>query len=75
MKLISCLFVLLIADKSLGNLYNETDPMAILDYKNFRPEVFDKPHAWVIEFYLEWCGHCINFASIWREFAWEISGI
>lgn len=29
---------------------------------------------WLVEYYLEWCGHCQDFAPTFKEFAHNISG-
>ncbi|KAK4314016.1 hypothetical protein Pmani_014679 [Petrolisthes manimaculis] len=59
-----------------ASLYNNSDTVVILDVTNFTSIVHNTENAWIIEFYNSWCGHCISFAPIWKEFgkdvkAWE----
>lgn len=61
-------------EESLG-LYNRSDDVFILDQNNFKTNVNDTDSCWIIEFYNSWCGHCIKFAPVWKEFASENAGI
>ena len=56
------------------SLYNSTDPLKVLTIKNFYNEVFNKSTAWVIEFYMHWCGHCQKFVPTYLEFAADVAG-
>ncbi|XP_013409366.1 sulfhydryl oxidase 1 [Lingula anatina] len=47
-------------------LYTENDPTALLDENNFNTTVFRSPSAWLVEFYMDWCGHCQRFAATWN---------
>lgn len=55
-------------------LYSKQDDVIILNKKNIKDRVYDKSMAWVIEFYNSWCGHCIQFAPTWRQFASDLKG-
>lgn len=57
-----------------SGLYTENDKVHILTKDNFQGMVHDKPHAWLIEFYNSWCGHCRKFAPTWVEFATSVHG-
>lgn len=54
-------------------LYGVNDKVNILGSHNFNESVHGSPSAWLVEFYNSWCGHCQNFAPIWKEFAASIS--
>ncbi|XP_078263520.1 sulfhydryl oxidase 1 [Rhinoraja longicauda] len=53
-------------------LYSPTDQVAILNYANLDGNLYNSSRAWVVEFYASWCGHCINFAPVWRALASDI---
>lgn len=55
-------------------LYSPSDPIWLLDSTNFDQFILCKDHFWVVEFYNKWCGHCIRFAPIWKEFSRSIKG-
>ena len=50
-------------------MYGPTDPVVVLDEKNFKKTVLNSDHIWVVEFYAQWCGHCQHFAPTYKEFA------
>ncbi|XP_050519822.1 sulfhydryl oxidase 2-like [Daktulosphaira vitifoliae] len=54
-------------------LYDETDDLVILDSNNFNNTLINGNISYVIEFYNAYCGHCIRFASTWKEFGLEVS--
>lgn len=66
-------FTLLFALNS-GSLYNSTDEVVILDHGNFSSTVHGTDTAWVVEFYNTWCGHCVQFAPIWKQFGKDVKG-
>ncbi|GFY71028.1 sulfhydryl oxidase 1 [Trichonephila inaurata madagascariensis] len=55
-----------------SSLYSEDDPLWELDSSNFNNVVLGKNNAWIIEFYNNWCGHCIRFVPTWKQFSREI---
>ena len=55
-------------------LYTDKDSVHILNHKNFGDVVYLKPHCMLVEFYNSWCGHCIRFAPVWKDFAISIDG-
>lgn len=56
-------------------LYKASDAVFILNQNNFKENVIECESAWIVEFYNSWCGHCINFAPVWKEFALQHEGI
>ncbi|CAG9532636.1 unnamed protein product [Cercopithifilaria johnstoni] len=48
------------------------DPVMQLDAATFHDTVFMQNHAFVVEFYADWCGHCRAFAPFYLEFASSI---
>lgn len=58
-----------------GNgLYGEEDRIVILNVTNFKSKVYKTNNAWLVEFYNSWCGHCHNFAPIWKSLAANVYG-
>ncbi|XP_076352038.1 sulfhydryl oxidase 1-like [Tachypleus tridentatus] len=55
-----------------ADLYSNNDDVLSLNSGTFDKAVLNKENAWVIEFYNSWCGACIRFAPIWKEFAKDI---
>ncbi|XP_043218688.1 sulfhydryl oxidase 1-like [Amphibalanus amphitrite] len=51
------------------DLYQGDPHVVHLDNVTFYGALLDKPHAWAMEFYMDWCGHCQRFAPIWSEVA------
>lgn len=66
---------LLIANRVNGmpahqTLYDQNDPLLILASHNFSSNVHGQPKVvTVVQFYNSWCGHCIHFAPIFKQFA------
>ncbi|XP_026686519.1 sulfhydryl oxidase 1-like [Diaphorina citri] len=54
-------------------LYQSDDKVNILKSSNFVENVVGSSTAWIVEFYNSWCGHCIQFAPVWKDFAKSIS--
>lgn len=56
-------------------LYNSTtDCVVVFDNLTLDNSIYDSPKSWVVEFYSSWCGHCVHFAPIYKEFAEDITG-
>lgn len=54
------------------SLYSPDDPLHELDSSNFEAVILRKSNAWIVEFYNNWCGHCIRFAPTWKQFSRDI---
>uniref|UniRef100_A0A8R1TUD8 Sulfhydryl oxidase n=1 Tax=Onchocerca volvulus TaxID=6282 RepID=A0A8R1TUD8_ONCVO len=48
------------------------DPIMQLDAATFHDTIFMQDHAFVVEFYADWCGHCRAFTPFYLEFATSI---
>ncbi|XP_050427195.1 sulfhydryl oxidase 2 [Adelges cooleyi] len=59
-------------DGAAIGLYDESDYLVVLDNHNFNDTLVKGNISYVIEFYNAYCGHCIRFASTWKEFGLEI---
>ncbi|CAG0915518.1 unnamed protein product [Notodromas monacha] len=53
-------------------LYKYSDKMQLLNNDSLEKYLLLSKTAWVIEFYSSWCGHCMNYAPTWKEFAQQI---
>ncbi|XP_050725044.1 sulfhydryl oxidase 2-like isoform X3 [Eriocheir sinensis] len=62
----------LLFELNSASLYNSTDEVVILDHGNFSSTVHGTDNAWVVEFYNTWCGHCVQFAPIWKRFGKDV---
>ncbi|PAV89759.1 hypothetical protein WR25_22417 [Diploscapter pachys] len=45
------------------------DPVIHLDQLTFNDTIYGQDHAFVVEFYADWCGHCRAFAPYFKQFA------
>ncbi|GIY53600.1 sulfhydryl oxidase 1 [Caerostris extrusa] len=57
----------------VSSLYSEDDPLSELNSTLFNKRVLGSSKVWIIEFYNNWCGHCIRYAPTWKQFAREIT--
>ncbi|VDM94914.1 unnamed protein product [Thelazia callipaeda] len=48
------------------------DPVMQLDASTFVDTILKQDHAFVVQFYADWCGHCRNFAPHFLQFALSI---
>lgn len=57
-------------------LYDASDPVRIIDGTDdfFRTTRSPASRAYLIEFYNSWCGHCIRYAPLFKEFAGDVQG-
>lgn len=53
-------------------LYSKSDKVEILTARNFEKKVYGHKHAYLIQFYNSYCGHCRAFAPKFKEFASEL---
>jgi thiol-disulfide isomerase/thioredoxin len=62
-----------LAGSSFSPLYTTSDPgLVILDNSNFTSHLSHRSTGFFVEFYNTWCGHCIKFAPIFKEFARDV---
>lgn len=54
-------------------LYDPSDNVDILDINNFKAQVENSPTAWLVKFYLSWCGDCRRLSQKWKKFGSEIT--
>ena len=59
---------------SMETLYDWDEPIAQLHASNFSDIIWHSETAWVVVFYLTWCGHCKRYAPIYTEFARQVEG-
>ena len=57
-----------------GALYTSSDDVLSLTVKTFNATVLNKPHAFLVEFYSSWCGHCVRYAPRYKQLASDIKG-
>ncbi|KOC60182.1 Sulfhydryl oxidase 1 [Habropoda laboriosa] len=50
-------------------LYNASDNVIVLNVTNFKSSVYEDTKGWLVEFYNSWCGFCLRFAPVWKDFA------
>jgi thiol-disulfide isomerase/thioredoxin len=56
-------------------LYGPEDKGIVnLETGNFSSTVLGSKTAFLVEFYSSYCGHCINFAPAFKEFALNVAG-
>uniref|UniRef100_T1JMP1 Sulfhydryl oxidase n=1 Tax=Strigamia maritima TaxID=126957 RepID=T1JMP1_STRMM len=66
------LLILISIGSISASLYNSSDAVIQLNATNFKSTVSNKTNVWIVEFYNTWCGHCVKFAPIWKEFAQDV---
>lgn len=55
-----------------NKLYTATDQIILLSPKTMKSVVVNSTAAIVVQFYASWCGHCQNFAPIYKHLARDI---
>jgi thiol oxidase len=61
--------------KQKRSLYNSgQDSVLVLNSQNFDSLIFNQEKAYFIEFYASWCGECIDYAPVFKEFALSVRG-
>jgi len=54
------------------SLYDEKDSVIVLNWENFEHYVYNQNAFTLVNFYIHWCGHCIQFSPIWKQFGDDI---
>lgn len=75
-SVLACVAILLswVAVPTFAGLYKPTAPLTILNATNFHDVLTNKSNAWIVEFYVSWCGYCQRFAPVFLAFAEDIEG-
>uniref|UniRef100_A0A1I7XGP0 Thioredoxin domain-containing protein n=1 Tax=Heterorhabditis bacteriophora TaxID=37862 RepID=A0A1I7XGP0_HETBA len=68
LSLLSC-YLQLPSIISADSLYQASDPILELDVDTFNSAIYGKKKAHFVEFYSSWCGACIGYAPIFKNFA------
>jgi len=55
-------------------LYTDEDDVVLLNASSFNRTVLDTPNAWLVEFFSNWCGHCVRYAPLYKQLATDIKG-
>lgn len=53
-------------------LYNDSDHVIVLTKRNFERKIYGQKHAFLVQFYNSFCGHCRAFAPKFKSFAAEV---
>ena len=57
-------------------LYSIKDKgITLVNVSNFTQTILQSDHAWMVEFYSSWCGHCIRFAPVYKELGLAVEGL
>ncbi|KAF2367504.1 Thioredoxin domain [Trinorchestia longiramus] len=59
--------------ETVPGLYNSSDHVTLLSVNNFYQTLAGKEHAWLVQFYSAFCGHCIAFAPQFKIFVKNIT--
>ncbi|XP_023332063.1 sulfhydryl oxidase 1 [Eurytemora carolleeae] len=54
-------------------LYESDSEVISLNATTFTDAITSRPHAWIVEFYASWCGHCQEFAQPYKQFSNDIA--
>ncbi|XP_058494792.1 sulfhydryl oxidase 1 [Solea solea] len=55
-----------------AGLYTSSDQIVVLSPENVESVVVNSTAATVVQFYLSWCGHCIDFSPFYKSLARDI---
>ncbi|XP_050683045.1 sulfhydryl oxidase 1-like isoform X1 [Leptidea sinapis] len=62
-----------IPDIDQQGLYSKSDHVTILTIANFDKNIYGQDHAYLVQFYNSYCGHCRAFAPKFKALASEIA--
>ena len=65
-------FTQIVKNWFVNALYDEKDSVIELNANNFVENVYNQNRLTLVNFYLDWCPHCIAFSQIWKQFAENI---
>uniref|UniRef100_H2YZZ4 Thioredoxin domain-containing protein n=1 Tax=Ciona savignyi TaxID=51511 RepID=H2YZZ4_CIOSA len=68
-----CLFLQLILVQANIGLYNASDHVTILNGDHLLETITNSSTPWFVEYYSEWCGHCQDFAPIFKALAKDVA--
>eukprot|EP00062_Callorhinchus_milii_P010734 gi/632955954/ref/XP_007893719.1/ PREDICTED: sulfhydryl oxidase 1 [Callorhinchus milii] len=55
-----------------AGLYSPGDQVETVTADTLPKTIYNSSTAWALEFYASWCGHCIEFAPVWKSLAQDI---
>ncbi|XP_076822343.1 sulfhydryl oxidase 2-like isoform X2 [Clavelina lepadiformis] len=58
---------------SATGLYNSTDNVTIFNGNSLLPVLANSSNLWLIEYYIDWCGHCQEFAPTFKALAKDVA--
>jgi len=70
-----CLWSPVLGEADSAGLFSTSDAVVHLDSANFQRTVTGTDHAWFVDFYSTWCGHCVRFAPVYKAFGRDIEGM
>ena len=56
------------------SLYEPTDHVTVLNVTNFYDTLIGRDHAWLLQLYSSYCGHCMKFAPHFKAFVRGMAG-
>lgn len=72
-----CIIIIFIVISPSGTdagLYKPTDQIVVLNPRNVDAVLLNASAAVVAEFYVSWCGHCVQFSPVYKSLARDIRG-
>ena len=61
-------------EDDIVDLYSKDGPVVHMNHSNFNELLYGKEHAWVVEFYISWCGRCQKYVPTWISVAEQSAG-